>query len=180
MQPSRWNRIRLEGPRKLGRRSPLNIDKIMDRFEARVRRPFTPFGMTPWYSERDWLPRVGVRLDWMPRVDIAVLNDRIIVYIELPGLAAEDLELSILDNVLTIQGERSLPEGISEVQYRRRECPMGRFRRSIIIPGYVGTEDIEADYENGVLKVTLTNILPLLNFGLKEPLLRFLGRFRVT
>ncbi len=143
-------------------------------------RPFTPFGVTPWYSERDWPHRVGVRLDWMPKVDIAALEDRIIVFVELPGLAAEDLDITMVDNVLTIQGERRLPEGISEVQYLRRECPVGRFRRSIIVPEYVDSEDIEAEYENGVLRVTLHKSAPVLNFGLNEQLLRYSGRIRVA
>ena len=88
----------------------MNIGKTMDRMEAQVARPLTPFGVTPWYSEQDWLSRAAARLYWLPNVDIAVMGDKTVVLVELPGLTADDLELSILDNVLTIEGERK-PDG---------------------------------------------------------------------
>jgi HSP20 family protein len=90
-----------------------------------------------------------------PALNAWTTEDEEIVTAELPGVDPEEIELSIVNDVLTIGGERhpSDPEG--EMRYHRRERTCGKFSRSIQLAFPVTVEKVVAGYENGVLKITL-------------------------
>jgi HSP20 family protein len=111
---------------------------------------------------RDEVDRVfsrtfGERLtrSWTPALDVYEDRDRIVLTVELPGLTADDIELEIDDNVLTISGERTFEEASDEGRYHRVERAFGRFSRSVTLPNGVRTGEITADVKNGVLAVTV-------------------------
>ena len=73
--------------------------------------------------------------------------------VEVPGVNADDLDITLEDGLLTIQGERQFTSESADEQYHRVERRYGSFRRSITLPAQVQAEQIEASFEDGVLEV---------------------------
>ena len=73
--------------------------------------------------------------------------------IDLPGVKKEDIEISVNDSILTVAGERKLEKKEEKENYTRIESFFGRFERSFKLPQDADTDNIEAKYENGVLKL---------------------------
>jgi HSP20 family protein len=90
---------------------------------------------------------------WAPALDISERKDAYLVAVELPGLMAEDLDITMEDGLLTIQGERPFTSESSQQQYHRVERRYGTFRRSITLPAHVMAEGIQASFEDGVLEI---------------------------
>jgi len=90
---------------------------------------------------------------WVPALDISERKDAYLVTVELPGVEADDLEITMEDGLLTIQGERQFTSESSEQQFHRVERRYGAFRRSITLPAHVMAEGIQALVDNGVLQV---------------------------
>jgi HSP20 family protein len=90
---------------------------------------------------------------WAPALDIAEGKDAYLVTVELPGVKLDDLELTLEDGLLTIQGERQFTSESSEEQVHRLERSSGAFRRSITLPAHVEADAVEAWMEDGVLRI---------------------------
>ena len=90
---------------------------------------------------------------WAPALDISERKDAYLVTVELPGVEADDLEITMEDGLLTIQGERHFAHDSSEQQFHRVERRYGAFRRSITLPAHVMAEGIQATADNGVLQI---------------------------
>jgi HSP20 family protein len=90
---------------------------------------------------------------WAPALDISERKDAYLVTVELPGVEADDLQITLADGLLTIQGERYFAHDSSEQHFHRVERRYGAFRRSITLPAHVIAEGIEASVDNGVLQV---------------------------
>ena len=90
---------------------------------------------------------------WAPALDIAERTDVYLVTVELPGVKLDNLEITLEDGLLTIQGERQFTTESSEEQYHRIERSSGAFRRSITLPAHVVADEVEASMEDGVLRI---------------------------
>src|SRR5918994_7528948 len=90
---------------------------------------------------------------WAPALDISERKDAYLVTVELPGVEADDLDITLEDGLLTIQGERHFAHDSSEQQFHRVERRYGAFRRSITLPAHVMAEGIQASADNGVLQI---------------------------
>jgi HSP20 family protein len=90
---------------------------------------------------------------WAPALDISERKDAYLVTVELPGVEADDLQVTLEDGLLTIQGERYFAHDSSEQQFHRVERRYGAFRRSITLPAHVMAEGIQATVDNGVLQI---------------------------
>lgn len=90
-----------------------------------------------------------------PAVDVFEKDDAIELRVELPGIKAEDVEIDLTDNVLTLCGERKLEHEEEREGYRRIERSFGRFERSFTLPPNVSADDIQAEMSQGVLRLTL-------------------------
>jgi HSP20 family protein len=90
---------------------------------------------------------------WAPALDISERKDAYLVTVELPGIKPEDLDITMEDGLLTIQGERQFTQESSEQQFHRVERRYGAFRRSITLPAQVQAEQIEATADNGMLQI---------------------------
>ena len=88
-------------------------------------------------------------------LDVAEREDAFVVKASVPGVAPEDVEVTLTDNVLTIKGEMKADKEINEENYHLRERRFGAFVRSVTLPTAVKAEKIEAVNENGVLTLTL-------------------------
>jgi HSP20 family protein len=90
-----------------------------------------------------------------PPLNVYDAGEGYVLSAQLPGLAAEDVELSITGETLTMRGERKRPEGVKDDQYRRQERPMGRWSRTITLPDRVDSSQVSASFTNGILTVHL-------------------------
>lgn len=107
---------------------------------------------TFWGGPSTFAPTGGT---WSPRVDIAELEDRYEVHAELPGLNREDINVTLVDGVLTVEGEKKRSEETKEDAYRRTERVYGKFSRSFNLGDRVSGDKISAAYKEGVLTVAL-------------------------
>jgi HSP20 family protein len=92
---------------------------------------------------------------WAPALDISERKDAYVVTVEVPGVKADDLDITLEDGLLTIRGERRFTQETSEQQFHRVERRYGSFRRSITLPSQVQADHIEASFEDGVLEVVV-------------------------
>jgi HSP20 family protein len=88
-----------------------------------------------------------------PRINLREDGDNLYVEALLPGVDAKSLDMTVLQNTLTLDGERK--NGIENVSWHRRERGVGRFLRTIDLPAEIDVDQVEADYRDGVLTVTL-------------------------
>jgi HSP20 family protein len=90
-----------------------------------------------------------------PAVDIYEDKDHFVVKAELPGMKKEDIDVSLHDGSLSISGERKTEEKWEEAEMHRSERFFGRFQRTVALPTPVNASSIKAQYQDGVLTVTL-------------------------
>ena len=97
----------------------------------------------------------GAQRGWAPVVDVAQSDDAVTVRAEVPGLTAEDVELSVHDGTLTISGEKKDSSEQPEGSCSYVESRYGRFQRVLALPTDIDAEKIEATCKDGVLTVRL-------------------------
>jgi HSP20 family protein len=90
-----------------------------------------------------------------PALDMYQTGDDVVVKATLPGVRANDLEISVTGEVLTVKGEMRQDEDANEEGYVRRERRFGSFARSIALPTMVDVDKAEARYEDGILTLIL-------------------------
>lgn len=95
---------------------------------------------------------------WVPTVDILIDGDDIIVRCELPGVAGEDVDVSLSHNTLWIWGQRNHPTGEEgRVSFYVHERSMGAFRRSISLPPHIDATNLAATFEDGLLEIRIAD-----------------------
>lgn len=113
--------------------------------EMRLNRAFAGLPADPEWNVGNWLPAIDIHED----------EDKYTVTADLPGLQKEDISLSVMDNILTIKGERKKERESTDKGYHRIERAYGTFQRAFQIPGGVDGAKVEAKFEHGVLTVSL-------------------------
>ena len=96
-----------------------------------------------------------LRGSWVPAVNILEKQDAMVITADLPGLKAEDVEVTVEEGTLSIRGERKLEEVAENESYHRVERLYGIFERSFTLPNSVDVEKIEARFANGEMTLTL-------------------------
>ncbi|MGC1907946.1 MAG: Hsp20/alpha crystallin family protein [Candidatus Acidiferrum sp.] len=92
---------------------------------------------------------------WAPAVDIHENEHELVVKADLPGVDAKDLDIRVENNILTIRGERKFEKKVNEDSYLRVERAYGSFSRSFSLANTVNPDGIKADYQDGVLSLTV-------------------------
>jgi HSP20 family protein len=120
-------------------------------FEDRMKRLFGE-GFDPFkkLAEENWSLAT-----WSPTCDIYENDNEIVVKAELPEVKKEDVNVSIENNILTIRGERNLSEETKRENYHRLERSYGEFSRSFTLPSFVDTGKVNAEFKDGMLRVTM-------------------------
>ncbi len=90
-----------------------------------------------------------------PPVDVYEDEHNITLKIEVPGIDEKDIDVRIENNTLTVHGERKFEKEEKEENYRRVERQYGSFTRTFTLPTTVNPEQVQADYDKGVLKIKL-------------------------
>jgi HSP20 family protein len=93
--------------------------------------------------------------NFVPPVDVYEDEHHITLLAEMPGVEEKDLNLHVENNVLTISGERKLENEEKKDNFHRIERRYGRFSRSFTLPATADPQNINAEFENGVLKITI-------------------------
>ena len=105
-----------------------------------------------------------------PAVDIYEDGDNLVLKAEMPGMKREDIEIKLVDNVVTISGERKKEEKVEEKDYYRIERRSGSFFRSFRLPVDVKHEEIVAKFRNGMLELKLPKTDKAKNREFKVPI----------
>jgi|ERR1700730_16683987 len=92
---------------------------------------------------------------WTPAVDIYETEHELVVKADLPEVDPKDLDIRVENNILTIRGERKFERKVHEDNYLRVERSYGSFARSFTLANTVNPEAIKADYQNGVLSLSI-------------------------
>lgn len=90
-----------------------------------------------------------------PALDVEETEDAFTLYVELPGVAAEDVDITLEESVLTISGERRFYDEKEADGFRRVERSFGRFHRAVRLPDRVDANRVEAGYRDGLLTITV-------------------------
>src|SRR5512135_2811872 len=90
-----------------------------------------------------------------PPVDIYEDEHNITLKLEVPGIEQKDIDVRLENNTLTVRGERKFEKEEKEENFHRVERRYGSFFRAFTLPNTVDAESVNADYENGVLKIKL-------------------------
>ena len=94
-------------------------------------------------------------IQWSPRVDITELEDRFEIASELPGMKKDDVKVELKENILTISGEKSGQNEKKDRNLHVCERVYGSFSRSFRLPPHVKSEDIKAEFKDGVLNLEI-------------------------
>jgi HSP20 family protein len=92
---------------------------------------------------------------WNPSVDLIETDDAFVLEADLPGVKADDVKVEIDNSDLVLQGWRTLEESESHGQFHTMERSSGHFMRRMTLPESVNKDAIEADFRDGVLRVTI-------------------------
>ena len=93
---------------------------------------------------------------WAPSVDVSEREDAYVVRAELPGVSKDDVQVSLENGVLTIEGEKKVEvtEGHGEKKHTV-ECAYGSFLRTFVLPSDADAEKVDASFKHGVLKLSI-------------------------
>jgi HSP20 family protein len=116
-----------------------SIRREMDSMFDSLMRPF-PFRST-------------LREGWMPALDVYEKEGEMVIRVDLPGIDKKDVKVKVLDDILTIEGDRKLEKKIEEENYLCQEAFYGTFLRRIALPNPVEEYEIKATFLNGVLEI---------------------------
>lgn len=92
---------------------------------------------------------------FVPAVDVYEDEHNLVLKLEVPGVNEEDLNVSLENNTLTVQGERKFEKEEKEENFHRIERRYGSFTRTFKLPSTADTDKVEASYEKGILKITV-------------------------
>ncbi|MDX1686691.1 MAG: Hsp20/alpha crystallin family protein [Candidatus Promineifilaceae bacterium] len=122
------------------------------------------YGSRPLWREMERLQREMNRLmdgvsrpssRGFPALNVWANEQHALITAEIPGIDVDDLDISIVGDTLTLSGQRSLPQTDDDVQWHRHERWHDDFSRSLQLPFNIDADNVEATYEDGVLRVTL-------------------------
>jgi HSP20 family protein len=91
----------------------------------------------------------------IPAVDMYQTDNEVVVKAALPGIKADEVQINVTGEVLTLKGEVKQENESKEKAYHIREQRWGAFERSLVLPTEVVADKAKADFENGVLTITL-------------------------
>jgi HSP20 family protein len=91
------------------------------------------------------------RASWAPAVDVYETGNNLVIKAELPGIDPKDVEVRVENGTLTISGERKSEKDVHEGNYHRVERSYGSFFRSFNLPSTISTENVAAEYKDGIL-----------------------------
>jgi len=92
---------------------------------------------------------------FVPAVDVYEDGEKVMLKLEVPGIEEKDIDVRVENHTLTVKGERKLEKEEKEENFHRIERSYGSFYRAFTLPSTVDTENVQASYQAGVLKLEM-------------------------
>jgi HSP20 family protein len=102
--------------------------------------------------------RASAGSTWIPSMDVVETPDRIVATLELPGIAPDEVEVSVEDSTLTVSGARERADEVEDERYHRVERRYGAFSRTIALPETADADRVEASFDKGVLTIEVPKV----------------------
>lgn len=128
-------------------RRPLNAFDSLRRLNSVLDEAFNA-----WPSREE---KGALTSSWLPACDVFENTDAVKIVAEIPGVLPQDVKLSLENNLLTVRGEKRPQAEERNEQVHRYERSYGTFERSFALPSTVDPDRISANYDNGILTVTI-------------------------
>jgi HSP20 family protein len=109
----------------------------------------------PAEGGEDWL---GEEFEGQLAVDVYQTKDNVVIKAPIAGVKADDIDISVADDVVTLRGERVEEKEVDREHYYVQECYWGSFSRSVILPTSTIAEKAQASLKDGVLTVTIPKV----------------------
>jgi HSP20 family protein len=126
------------------------FEEMERRIDEFFRKPFSLFGPT-------WFPRLRMPEfeEMTPSVDIFEEGHDVVLKAELPGMKKEEIEVKLTEDMITLSGEKKKEEKIEKKNYHRLERSYGSFVRSFRLPAEVQTDQVKAQFKDGILEIRI-------------------------
>ena len=109
-----------------------------------------------WFNTNEGgVPELWTEGRFMPALDVTEDESMLSLTAELPGVSKDDIDVSIEDGVLSLRGEKKEEAKSEGTGWHRLERRYGRFERRIRLPDYVDAENVDAEFKDGVLKLSV-------------------------
>ena len=142
--------------RGLARREEFSTPfSFMRRFGEEMDRLFDNFAFGRSSASPSFGTLSGQVFDWVPQTEMFERDNQLIIRADLPGLTKDDVNVDIENNRVTIRGERRSEHKEEEKGYYRTERSYGSFYRSLPLPEGVDADKAAANFNNGVLEITM-------------------------
>ncbi|TVS00341.1 MAG: Hsp20/alpha crystallin family protein [Rhodospirillales bacterium] len=130
------------------------IDRVFEEFVRDFGPPFRwrGFGFGPFGQVETEYRSPG---EVMPRAECLETDSEIVITVELPGVQLDDIEVSLADGMLDVQGVKARGEAVGDAKVHLAERRYGSIARSFRVPARVDEDAISASFDNGVLLITL-------------------------
>jgi HSP20 family protein len=92
---------------------------------------------------------------WLPAIEAFEKDGQYVIRADVPGVDPNEVEVSVLNDALTLKGERKRSNEVKEKDYHYSETAYGRFERTFTLPKGIDPEKIAAKFENGVLEISM-------------------------
>jgi len=136
------------------RREPNPFEEMQRLFESLMPRGWLP--AMRW--ENPWLAELADLDLKVPRVDLIDRDNELRLKAELPGIAREDIEITVDANTVTLKGHSRKEEKEERGDYYRSEIRRGEFSRTLVLPHAVNASEARATFRDGLLEVTLPKL----------------------
>ena len=121
--------------------------------------PWEPFNdLDKFFEEGDFLPLIPSKWQKFPRVNIENKKDSIVAEVETPGIDPKNIDISIENNMLKVEGHSESKKEEKKKNYFKQEFSKGYFERTIALPSDVEGKKAKASYKNGILTVTMPKL----------------------
>ncbi len=126
---------------------------------AEFDRIFDDFWPAGWLRPlRGEMPALSNLESKLPRVDVVDKESDVLVRAELPGVAKDDIDITVGENAVTIRGETKHEEKEEKADYYRCEISRGSFARTVALPATVDADRAKAAFKDGILELTLPKV----------------------
>jgi len=133
----------------------INPFGLMNRFSEEMNRLFNDFGFGTNLMPRGFGREFEKLTSWSPQTEVFERDNQLVIRADLPGMSRDDINVDLEDDRIIIQGERHNERETEERGFYQTERSYGSFYRVIPLPEGVDGEQAKADFQNGVLEITM-------------------------
>lgn len=139
--------------------SPMHAMSPLEEMERMMEGFFPRSWLRPFLWERPFMGELALPFEGkLPRVDVIDRDEEVLVRAEVPGVDKKDLEISVSENTVTINGKTNREVKEEKGNYYRCEVTHGAFSRTVVLPGNVDADKAKTSFKDGILELTLPKV----------------------